>query len=430
MLLTLLRNSGAGAAYLASVAETVTLSEALSSSATLTANLSELVTLSEALSANLAFSASVSETVTLSEALAASAALHTALAETVTLAEALASSAGLSTGLAETVALAEQLDTTAAYLAALVDTLLLADGVSGTQGTSGGSAYTANVAEAISLAEQIDVALFSLRNTTTTVLPAVFDPYGVKLSRVAARIVQSATWRLLVNLTDAVGSPITDGILTFQLYAFYGDTTSVLLKKTASVSGGLAFAAVDTSGLAPGYFKYDVTFTGTAGTGTVIQLSPLYLEPSAVKLQSSYPVSLVPTIANTTAVFTYSLAGVLDNGMARGVGVPWSSQRTVIVTRGALTEVAVRLNVTAEFPTAEFLSGGVLVLTLKKKPQDSSPIYQQIAAVVAGGGETQFIIPASIFVAMTVGQYVYDVWFVDGLGTVCPVVPLSTLLLK
>ena len=165
-----------GAADKPNLAESISLSESVGSNTTYTATLTESISLSESLAASQHISYGVSESaISLSESSASGSADSAALSETVSLSENLIAGAGDAVFLSETVGLSESLtasQTTSATVSegaislseadapqsganpALSESISLSENLTSQQ-TSGGTGYSVNVGESLSLSESL-----------------------------------------------------------------------------------------------------------------------------------------------------------------------------------------------------------------------------------------------------------------------------------
>lgn len=115
------------------------------------------------------------------------------------------------------------------------------------------------------------------------------------------------------------------------------------------------------------------------------------------------------------------LLGLLEDGSPPTVGVPPENPRTTIrITRGQ--DVTIRLSVRNTSGSDVPLATGVVVMTVKKRPQDSK-VFDKTATV-----NTITILPADTK-NMDPGKWVFDIWLTKD-GKRNPVIPLSTLILE
>jgi hypothetical protein len=238
-------------------------------------------------------------------------------------------------------------------------------------------------------------------------------------------VIQGGTQLLQVEVVDNNNTPVTTGTLTLRVREKQSDPAPFLVK-TAPVGTPFSFGTSDTRNREPGYYSYSIIHVGAAGESALLPPSPFYIAPKALNFQSSYSVSTVPTLPGDVAVLEAALGALLPDGSPSLPGAPLDPRRTLVVPK--MGKVALRINVTTQLPSGEYISGGNLVFTLKKSSQDSSALYTQVSSLV--GTLTQFLVPASVFDNQDAGVFVYDIWYVDGIGTLYPVVPLSTLLLE
>lgn len=121
-----------------------------------------------------------------------------------------------------------------------------------------------------------------------------------------------------------------------------------------------------------------------------------------------------------------SLTGVLDDGTPYVAGVPTNPRRAVTVVRGEDTTLQVRV-VTPQGAAVDTSSPAVLVLTVKKRPQDYVAVATVTGTVAAG--VASFALTPAAFKNELPGLFCYDVWLTKA-GARSAVVPLSPLHLE
>lgn len=120
-----------------------------------------------------------------------------------------------------------------------------------------------------------------------------------------------------------------------------------------------------------------------------------------------------------------NLVGLLDDGAPLSPGVEGNPRRAVQLTRGS----NVTLKVTAFTPqgVAVDFTGGSLVFTVKKNPDDSTAVISKTATIAATLA-TFALLPAD-FRNMEPGNFAYDIWLTRG-GSRDAIIPLSPLWLE
>ena len=118
------------------------------------------------------------------------------------------------------------------------------------------------------------------------------------------------------------------------------------------------------------------------------------------------------------------LTGVLEDGTALADGVPQNPRASLTVTQGVSTQVLLRCVTSSGVPLP---TSGVTTLTVKKRPQDGTPLVQLTgswSAMLIGPGIAVFTFPANALTALEWGRYIYDIKLVaDGATNV--LVPAS-----
>jgi len=117
------------------------------------------------------------------------------------------------------------------------------------------------------------------------------------------------------------------------------------------------------------------------------------------------------------------VVGVLEDGSEpRAAGVPINPRKALSVPLGA--DWTLRVSVVTPFGSQVQLTSGALVVTVKKKPTDSSAAFFRAAT------NGVFVFTPADTKNLPPGQYVYDIWYTDTGNKRSPVVPLSPFLLE
>ena len=117
-----------------------------------------------------------------------------------------------------------------------------------------------------------------------------------------------------------------------------------------------------------------------------------------------------------------NLTGVLNDGTAYANAVPRDTRAQIVLVQGASMDIDVRVLL----PTgAGAPSSGQVTFGVKKKAAEGALIKKTATYV---GGVWRITLTPADTKQMSVGYYIYDVWFTLG-GKRDPVIPLSPLML-
>lgn len=394
------------------VSETVALSEVTSAQYAATVVAVETVALNDSGSASAATTAGLSETVTLSEALAFAFSANVGLAESVGLSEALTGSTSASVELSETVALSEAANASRSSTADLTETVALSETVVGLRTT------TISVSETVTLSEAFD-SLFVGSSTlleTVSISEVLVGSYGT-----AASASESLTLAELVGCTGSATVPLAEAATLSEASSSYFAGTQPL-SETVTVVEGAAASVAGLSGLAEAISVSEALQHARVSSVGLIE-DPFILGDSVAvgKSGSAFLSEAVPWYEvvlgrffspQGTPMFTKNLVGVLDDGTAYAASVSTNQRTALSVPLGA--DWAINMTVSEPGGNLVNMTGGSLLLTIKKRFSDSQVLVARLATISSVRGAFRFL--PSDTKNLTPGQYCYDVWFTDSSG--------------
>lgn len=127
---------------------------------------------------------------------------------------------------------------------------------------------------------------------------------------------------------------------------------------------------------------------------------------------------------------TRRIIGVVEDGSPGSLSSHGNPRRTMRFTKGM--DLTLELSVVGESGGNIDLTGGTIVMTVRKQTEPAETVVQKTATLRPEQGENRadLTFVANDFKFVTPGQFVYDIWLTTGSGSREPIVPTSPFLLE